>query len=174
MSVYREVTKGYRIHKFVTMIPSQIPFTILNVSTGQPISPICPFLALGNLVPGGGLLRYPIWLVTSGDRSPLPTIWKSVLVFTRWSVNPSGPEMYRYSWESNSICSRILYQVMFIRLSIHMIKNTEAKVTAAFFFFFAKIYVIKMNESIIYLFFFGFHFLIRKKLTSARAFYNCL
>lgn len=173
MSVYREVTKGYRIHKFVTMIPSQIPFTILNVSTGQPISPICPFLALGNLVPGGGLLRYPIWLVTSGDRSPLPTIWKSVLVFTRWSVNPSGPEMYRYSWESNSVCSRILYQVMFIRLSIHMIKNTEAKVTAAFFFFFAKIYIIKMNQSIIYLFF-GFHFLIRKKLTSARAFYNCL
>lgn len=33
-----------------------------------------------------------------------------------------------------------------------MIKNTEAKVTAAFFFF-TKIYIIKMNESIIYLFF---------------------
>lgn len=167
MSVYREVTKGYRIHKFVIMIPSQIPFTILNVSTGQPISPICPFLALGNLVPGGGLLRYPIWLVTSGDRSPLPTIWKSVLVFTRWSVNPSGPEMYRYSWESNSICSRILYQVMFIRLSIHMIKNTEAKVTAAFFCCCKDIY--NQNEWINHLSFFWISFFNPEKINLSKS-----
>lgn len=154
MSVYREVTKGYRIHKFVTMIPSQIPFTILNVSTGQPISPICPFLALGNLVPGGGLLRYPIWLVTSGDRSPLPTIWKSVLVFTRWSVNPSGPEMYRYSWESNSICSRIL--LFIISGHVYTFKYTYDQEHTGIGdgrLFCKDIYIIKMNKSIIYPFF---------------------